>query len=265
MRFQIFASGSSGNCSYLGSESTHLLFDAGISRKRTQEELEKLGITFSDLNGIFITHEHADHIQGLSMIMKKYDLPVYATKGTIDAILKMDKFKDFGKDRFIEVKSDEPTTVGDLVVNPMTISHDAAEPVGYRIYYGRKKACICTDLGTYTPYTVECLKDADILLLEANYDLHMLQTGPYPYPLKMRISSKVGHLSNDASGNLLDCVLNNHMKAIFLGHLSQENNLPELAFETVRIAVNARDNGYEADELPLYVAKRKQASRLIDD
>lgn len=264
MRFQTFSSGSSGNCSYVGSESTHLLVDVGISRKRTQEALQRIELDFSDLDGIFITHEHSDHIQGLSMIMKKSDVPVYATRGTIAAIRCMEKFRDFGEDRFIPVKADEKVTIKDLTVSPMQISHDAAEPVGYRIQYGHKKVSVCTDLGCYTEYTKACLRDSDVLLLEANHDINMLQVGPYPYPLKQRILSDRGHLSNSASGRLLDSVLNSHMKAIFLGHLSQENNYPELAFETVRVEINAAEDSYEADELPIAVAPRKEASEMID-
>ena len=264
MRFQIFASGSSGNCSYIGSETTHLLFDAGISRRRTQENLHRLGLDLSDLDGIFLTHEHSDHIQGLEMILKKYDVPVYATEGTIEALRRMEKYAAYGRDRFTAVKADEKVSVGDITVNPMHISHDAAEPVGYRIRYGHAKACICTDLGCYTSYTQECLKDSDVLLIEANHDVNMLQVGPYPYPLKQRILSDRGHLSNTSSGYLLDSVLNQHMKGIFLGHLSQENNLPELAFETVRVEINAADDEYEADELPLYVAGRREPSPLVE-
>ena len=243
MRFQTFASGSSGNCSYIGSETTHLLFDVGISRKRTQEALNRIDLDFPDIDGIFITHEHSDHIQGLAMILKKYDI---------------------SEDRFIPVRADEKTVVKDITVNPMTISHDAAEPVGYRVLYGGKKISICTDLGCYTDYTKACLKDSDVLLLEANHDVNMLQVGPYPYPLKQRILSDRGHLSNAASGTLLDSVLNSHMKAIFLGHLSQENNYPDLAFETVRLEINAADDDYEADELPIRVAPRKEASGMVE-
>lgn len=264
MRFEIFGSGSCGNCSYVGSDTTHLLFDAGISRKRTQEALNRLGLDFPDIDGIFLTHEHTDHIQGLAMILKKYDIPVYATAGTIAAIRRMEKFRDLAADRFIAVKADEKTQVKDITVNPMTISHDAAEPVGYRVTYGKQKVSICTDLGCYNDYTKECLKESDVLLLEANHDVNMLQVGPYPYPLKQRILSDKGHLSNMDSGELLDSVLNQHMKAIFLGHLSAENNYPALAFETVRVEIDAADDDYEADELPIGVAKRKEASELVE-
>ena len=155
-------------------------------------------------------------------------------------------------------------TVGDLVINPMKISHDAAEPVGYRVRYGSKKACVCTDLGCYSDYTVECLKDSDVVLIEANHDVNMLQVGPYPYPLKQRILGRRGHLSNVSSGQLLSRILNDHMKGIFLGHLSQENNLPELAYETVRVELMDAESRYRAEDLPIYVADRKKVSGLVE-
>ena len=264
MRFQTIASGSSGNCVYTGSESTHLLMDTGISRKKTVEALNAIGLELRDLSGIFITHEHSDHIQGLPMILKQSEMPVYATRGTIRELLSMKQFENADPSRFVEVRADEPVRIGDLTVSPMTISHDAAEPVGYRIRYGSKKVCICTDLGCYTDYTAECLKDSDVLLIEANHDINMLQVGPYPYPLKQRILGDRGHLSNLASGRLIRKVLNDHMKSIFLGHLSQENNLPELAFETVRVELMDNSLGYLPEELPVRVAPRKTPGKLLE-
>lgn len=264
MRFEAIASGSSGNCSYIGSETTHLLVDVGISRKRTAEALHGLELDLRDVDGILLTHEHTDHIQGLPMIAKVTGMPFYATKGTIEAILKMPKFAGIDPGRFVEVRADEPLRVGDLKIDPMRIAHDAAEPVGYRILYGKKKAVVCTDLGHYNEYTVECLKDADVLLIESNHDVNMLQCGPYPYRLKQRILGDRGHLSNVKSGQLLCRVLNDHMKGIFLGHLSKENNLPELAFETVRVEVLSSGTGYRPDELPIRVAGRDRPSELTD-
>ena len=264
MRFESIASGSSGNCIYVGSDTTHLLLDVGISRKRTAQALHDIGLDLKDIDGIFITHEHSDHIAGLAMIAKYADMPIYATEGTIRAIRRMPKCAEIPADRFIRVKADEKVSIGDLKVDPMAISHDAAEPVGYRVQYGRQKACVCTDLGCYTEYTAECLRDADVLLLEANHDVNMLQVGPYPYHLKQRILGSRGHLSNISSGELLTKVLNDHMKGIFLGHLSQENNLPELAFETVRLEIMASECGYQADELPIRVASRHIPSPLIE-
>ena len=243
MRFESIASGSSGNCIYVGSDTTHLLMDVGISRKRTVDALHDLDLDLRDIDGIFITHEHSDHISGLPMIAKKSQMPIYATRGTIEAILRSDKCKE---------------------IDPMRISHDAAAPVGYRIYYGRQKACVCTDLGCYTDYTVECLRNSDILLLESNHDVNMLQVGRYPYPLKRRILGDRGHLSNVSSGQLLSRVLNDHMKGIYLGHLSQENNLPELAFETVRVEILTSEADYRPEDLPIRVADRKRPSALLE-
>ena len=264
MRFESIASGSSGNCIYIGSDTTHLLMDVGISRKRTVEALRDLDLELRDIDGIFLTHEHSDHIAGLPMICKKSEMPIYATRGTIEAILRMPKCADIDPGRFIPIRSDEKITIKDMQVDPMKISHDAAEPVGYRVLYGKKKACVCTDLGCYTDYTVECLKNSDVVLLESNHDVNMLQVGRYPYPLKRRILGDRGHLSNASSGQLLSRILNDHMKGIFLGHLSQENNLPELAFETVRVEIISSDSDYSPEELPIYVADRKRPSALIE-
>ena len=189
---------------------------------------------------------------------------MYATPGTIRALLRSSKCAEIDPARFIPVQSDCRFTIGDLTVEPMRISHDAAEPVGYRFRYGRKKACVCTDLGLYTDYTVECLKDSDVVLLEANHDIRMLEVGPYPWPLKQRILGARGHLSNTSSGELLSRILNDHMKAVFLGHLSKENNLPELAYETVRMELFFHQDRYRAEELPIRVADRQKASPLIE-
>ncbi|MDO4285273.1 MAG: MBL fold metallo-hydrolase [Eubacteriales bacterium] len=264
MRLASIASGSSGNCIYAGSDTTHILLDVGISRKRTVEGLEKLGVSLSEIDGIFITHEHSDHIQGLPVIAKQTQMPIYATRGTIAAIQAIPQCRCIDPERFVPVRADEKVRIKDLQIDPMTISHDAAEPVAYRVYYGRKKACVCTDLGCYTDYTVECLKDSDVLLLESNHDVNMLQVGRYPYPLKQRILGKKGHLSNVSSGQLLCRVLSDHMKAIFLGHLSAENNLPELAFETVRVELMMAGCEYSPQDLPIIVAKRRELTNAVE-
>lgn len=264
MRMCSIASGSSGNCIYVGSETTHLLVDVGISGKKTETGLNSLGLTAKDLDGILITHEHIDHINGLGVIARKYGIPLYATKGTIDAIKNTKSVGAIDDDLFHEVQSDKKLGIKDLVINPMRISHDAADPVAYRISYGNKKVAICTDLGVYNDYTVESLKGMDALLLEANHDVKMLQVGPYPYYLKQRILGDRGHLSNENSGRLLSRILHDNLENIVLGHLSHENNLPELAYESVRLEITMGDNPYRAEDFRIQVAKRSEISPIVE-
>lgn len=264
MRLCSIASGSSGNCIYVGSEATHLLVDVGISGKRTESGLETLGITGADLDGILITHEHADHISGLGVIARKYGVPIYATPGTIEAIQSYGNLGKIDASLFHEVREDQKLTIKDLTVNPMKISHDAAQPVAYRIAYGNKKVGICTDLGVFNDYTVECLKGMDAVLVEANHDVNMLQVGPYPYYLKQRILGDRGHLSNENSGRLLGKILHDKMQAIILGHLSKENNLPELAYEAVRMEITMGENPYNANDFRMQVAKRSEVSPVVN-
>ncbi len=264
MRFTSIASGSSGNCTYVGSDNTHILIDAGVSKKRIEEGLKGLDLGLSDISAIFVTHEHVDHISALHTILKKYDIPIYATAGTIQGIRNSDKKSEMIQSRFIPVVADKQVSVGDMIIDPMTISHDALDPCGYRVYCQGKKVGVATDLGCYTEYTVDCLTDCDALLLEANHDVRMLQTGPYPYQLKRRILGDKGHLSNEKSGELLCRLLNDKMKGIFLGHLSQENNLPELAYETVRVEIEMGDTPYRGNDFPLIVASRSELSPILD-
>lgn len=264
MRFTSIASGSSGNCTYIGSDNTHILIDAGITKKRIEEGLKELELGLSDLSAIFVTHEHVDHIAALHTILKKFDIPIYATKGTIEGIRYSDKKGEMLDSRFIPVEVDKEVSVGDMVINPMKISHDANEPCGYRVFCGNKKIGVATDLGCYTNYTVDCLTGCDALLLEANHDIRMLQTGPYPYQLKRRILGDTGHLSNEKSGELLCRLIHDNMKGIFLGHLSKENNLPELAFETVRVEIDMGENPYHSSDFDIIVADRSNISRVLE-
>ncbi|MBO5335758.1 MAG: MBL fold metallo-hydrolase [Lachnospiraceae bacterium] len=263
MRLCSIASGSSGNCIYVGSQATHLLVDVGISGKRTEQGLNSLGVTGRDLDGILITHEHADHISGLGVMARKYEIPIYATRGTIAAIQKSSSVGKIEDSLFHEIHEDEKLVIKDLTVNPMKISHDAAQPVAYRIGYGNQRIGICTDLGVYNDYTVECLKGMDALLIEANHDVNMLQVGPYPYPLKQRILGEKGHLSNENSGKLLSRILHDKLQTIILGHLSKDNNLPELAYEAVRMEITMGDNPYNANDFELMVAKRSEVSPVV--
>ncbi len=257
------ASGSSGNCICVGSDDCHLLIDAGISGRRIEEGLHQLDLKCEELKGILVTHEHIDHIAGLGVLARRYGLPIYATAGTADAILRTKSLGKVDETLFRVVEPDVDFVVGDLTVEPIAISHDAAEPVAYRIRHGEKSAAVITDLGTYDDGLVAKLQDLDVLLLEANHDVNMLQVGPYPYPLKQRILGDRGHLSNERSGHLLGKVLHDGFKAAVLGHLSKENNYAKLAYETVRLEILNGDNPYRGDDFPVYVAKRDMPSERI--
>lgn len=267
MRLCSIASGSSGNCIYAGSDSTHVLVDVGISGKRTEAGLRELNLSMRDIDGIFITHEHSDHIAGLGVLSRKYEIPIYATKGTIDAIKRCSSIGNIPEELFVPICADEKIIIKDLICNPMKISHDAAEPVAYRISHGKKKIGIITDLGNYNDYTVESLKGMDALLLEANHDVRMLQVGPYPYYLKQRILGDRGHLSNERAGQLLSHLLHDKLQAVVLGHLSKENNMPELAYEAVRVEVTMEAAKTDAkimiNEIPMQVARRSEVTPVI--
>lgn len=263
MRLCSIASGSSGNCIYVGSEATHLLVDIGISGRKAQAGLKELELSGKDIDGILITHEHADHIQGLGVIARKYEIPIYATAGTIAAIKSCSGLGNVEAELFHEVEEDRKFVIKDLTIQPMRISHDAAQPVGYRIAYGSKRVAVCTDLGIYNDYTVECLKGMNALLLEANHDVNMLQVGPYPYYLKQRVLGDKGHLSNENTGRLLCRILHDKLKYILLGHLSKENNLPELAYESVRMEINMGDNPYRAGDFDIRVARRSEVTPAV--
>lgn len=264
MRLCSIARGSSGNCVYVGSDTTHLLMDVGISGKRTEEGLRQLGLTMKDIDGICITHEHTDHISGLGVLSRKYGVPIYATKGTAEAIRRTSSVGRIDDSLFQIITPDEKCIIKDISLYPLRTSHDAADPVAYRIDYDGRRIGLVTDLGCYSDYTVECLRHVDLLYLEANHDIHMLQVGPYPYYLKQRILGERGHLSNESAGRLLSRLLHDNMQAIVLGHLSKENNLPELAYESVRVEVTMSETRYSGNDFPMYVAKRDEVSEVIE-
>ena len=243
MRMCSIASGSSGNCIYVGSDNSHLLIDTGISKKRIEEGLNKLEIKGDELDGILITHEHSDHIKGLGVFSRKYEIPIYATPGTIAGIKESSSLGKMPEGLLHPIKADHP---------------------GYRIEQGGKSVAVATDLGKYDDYTVKNLKNLDAILLEANHDIHMLEVGGYPYYLKQRILGDRGHLSNELSGQLLCDILHDNLKHIMLGHLSKENNYARLAYETVKLEVTLADNEYKGEDLNMFVASRESVSDIIN-
>jgi len=268
MRMMSIASGSSGNCIYIGSDNTHILIDAGITRKRIDEGLKSIGLTIKDISGIFVTHEHSDHIQGLGVISRKDGIPVYSSSGTIAGVLESKSLGNVDRDIFSSISVDETFAIGDLSVKPFRVSHDSNDPVAYTVSLGDgdnlKKAAVCTDLGYYNEYIVDNLRKSDIMLVEANHDINMLEVGPYPYYLKQRILGQRGHLSNESSGKLVNELLHDNLKKVFLGHLSKENNFDKLAYETVKVEIDMSDNEYHSKDFDIEVAKRDICSSLYE-
>ena len=264
MRICSIASGSSGNCIYAGSESTHLLFDTGISGKRIAAGLNDLGLTTGDIQGILVSHEHIDHISGLGVVARKYGIPIYASQGTIDAIKACSSVGKIDSSLFHVIEADRCFSIGDIEINPIKTSHDAAEPLAFSMQNGKSRAAVVTDIGTYDSYIIDRLKNMDVLFLEANHDINMLQVGVYPYYLKQRILGEKGHLANEYAGRLLGQVLHDDFKVAVLGHLSKENNYEELAYETVKLEVDTGDNPYTGEDFPIEVAKRDCLSEVIN-
>lgn len=263
MRFMTIASGSSGNCTFVGSNTTSILIDAGISKKRIEEGLKTADINFNDISGIFVTHEHVDHIRALGVISRSYSIPIYATYDTCQFIKDCKEMGSFDTELLKSIEVDKKLSIGDIDIEAHTIWHDAQDPVCYTIEIEGKKLSIATDLGDYDDYIVSTLKDSDILHIEANHDIRMLQVGPYPYHLKQRILGKRGHLSNERGGQLIRELLNNHIRHISLGHLSKENNYPELAYETVKLELADNEFTKDVRDFNLNVAPRDIPGEMI--
>lgn len=263
MRMVSIASGSSGNCIYIGSDNTHILVDAGISNKRIQLGLNEIGLTGKDVKGILITHEHSDHIKGLGVLARKYEIPIYGTAETLEKVAFAGSLGVFDRELLTPICPDKEFQLGDLTVKPFKIDHDAVNPVAYRVQEGDKSVAVATDMGHYNQYIIDCLQGLDVLLLESNHDVRMLETGPYPYYLKRRILGDRGHLSNENAGRLLNHLLHDKLKKILLGHLSRENNYAELAYETVKMEIDVGDCPYGSSDFSISVAGRDSMSEII--
>ena len=263
MRFVSIASGSSGNCIYVGTEQANLLVDAGISNKRIEQGLNEIGVKGSELTGIVITHEHSDHVRGLGVLARKYGVPIYGTAETLEEIKGMSSLGKMPAELFHPILPEVEFSIGDMTILPFSIDHGAANPVAYRISQGRKQVAVATDMGHFDQHIIDHLQGLDALLLESNHDLRMLETGPYPYYLKRRIMGDHGHLSNETAGRLLNFILHDRLKAVLLGHLSKENNYPELALESVRCEITQGDTPYKGTDFCIEVAKRDAMSEII--
>ncbi len=229
MEIHILASGSTGNAAVFKFGDTAILLDAGISARRIERGLAEVGMRAGDLDGVLLTHEHNDHIKGLDVFIRRHHIPVYTRPGTWE---KLPCRHGFPPECCLEIEQE--FNVRNVGITAFDISHDASDPVGFSFIYGGKKVVMATDLGVVTAGVEKALEYADAVVLEANHDLDMLENGPYPRFLKQRIKSSSGHLSNINAGRLLSRINCREGMRVFLAHLSQHNNHPDLAEKTVR-------------------------------
>lgn len=253
-------SGSTGNASYIGSAGCGILIDVGRSARQTEAALFSIGVDPDSIRAVFITHEHTDHISGVRVFAAKHHVRVFATGGTLRAL------EDFGicDGKFrTEVVPAEGAQVGGLLVKPFCTRHDCRESCGYTVDCGDgRRLAVATDLGEMTKAVAAALTGCDLVLLESNHDVGMLKNGPYPYALKMRILGKHGHLSNDACSEAAVKLVACGTTRLILGHLSRENNLPELAYQTTFAALLSA-GAKEGVDYVLKVAKPVWDERAI--
>lgn len=260
-----FASSSAGNCYLIKSETTNIMVDVGISGKAISTNLEFINMRAKRISAFLLTHEHIDHIRGIHMMCRHNTMcPVYASEGTINAMI--DKEVAVDRNRLTVVKGGWDFMIGDIKVTPFNVSHDAAEPVAYAFEKNGKKIAIVTDTGYISDEIFENIKDADILVLEANHERNILLYGRYPYNVKHRILGDKGHLSNEAAGQCLVRILQylegKKAPLVLLAHLSQENNTPDQAMITIRNILE--EAGFYVDkDLKMEVVEKNAVSRLM--
>ncbi|OIN95316.1 MAG: MBL fold metallo-hydrolase [Deltaproteobacteria bacterium CG1_02_45_11] len=229
----ILASGSKGNAIYISDGSTSILIDAGLSGSEIKRRLQSRGLRPEDLDAILVSHEHSDHIKGAGPISRRFDLPVYISLKT--RAVASSQIGNINDIRYFKCGS--TFMINSLTLHPFSLSHDAEDPAGFTVKKNGAKIGIATDLGLATSMVKEHLKDCTVLIIEANHDTSMLAKGPYPWPIKQRIKSRTGHLSNQASKNLLKEVQHNQLQHVILAHLSEVNNTPQKALSAVGQAI----------------------------
>ena len=253
-------SGSSGNSIYIACGGVRLLVDAGVSAARVEANLREIGVDIREIDAIVVTHEHVDHVRGLGVLCRKYSLPVFANEGTWQGILQ--------KETGIPARcmrtfcTGEDFYIGAMNVSPFAIPHDAAEPVGFAFACQELRCGVATDIGRIEETWMRAVSGCQALVLEANHDVEMVQRGPYPQRLKQRILGRRGHLCNEDCAKALVRLAGEGTRAVFLSHLSADNNLPELAYNTVCGALS--DAGFAVDGgIRVCVARRDRVSDML--
>lgn len=251
----VLASGSNGNCFFFQGNGSGFLIDVGISTKQVCQRLVNIGKQISDIKGIFLTHEHIDHVRGIQVLSKRFQIPVYLSQGTFSGL----KAK-INPDVVNIISDGEIIELNACTIEAFDKNHDAREPLSYTIGYNGKRASFITDLGYACDNVKTAVNKSDILVLEANYDPNMLEEGKYPYFLKKRISGSSGHLSNSDAGDLVKMHGSSILKQVFLSHLSAENNRPDIALNTFKLIVGENK---DLRSIKVKVIERGGTSSLI--
>lgn len=258
MRFIPLFSGSSGNSSYLEAGGTRLLIDAGMPGKAVTEALLRIPVSPEKLDGIIVSHDHSDHTKGVGILSRKYNLPVYTNGGTLDAMTPIVKELPFSNIRLFQTGED--FYIGELNVLPFKTPHDAAESVGFVFTHKSSKLAYMTDIGCMREAMLSHASGAGLVFIEANHDVEMLKNGPYPYPLKQRILSDRGHLSNENCGRALVKLYETGVRFAVLAHLSRENNTEYAAYSTVSAVLEAAG----INDMQLVVAKKDDITGIFE-
>ncbi|MGG1634364.1 MBL fold metallo-hydrolase [Paenibacillus sp. FSL A5-0031] len=249
LRFTVLGSGSTGNATIVQGNDKMVIVDAGMSAKKLDELMRERGVMGHQLDGLFVTHEHSDHIKGLGAFARKYDLPIYANEATWAAMER--HVGTIAPEKRVFMETGEEVNLGSMAIQSYPISHDAAEPVGYCFVENGEKLSLATDLGYVSEKVKRQIIDSDVLVLEANHDTEMLRMGRYPWNTKRRILSDVGHLSNVAAGEALLELMTDRTKRVYLAHLSLDHNLMDLAMLTVNTILEDHGIFYKKEEHPL--------------
>ena len=254
MRMTVLASGSRGNCTVVSSSQASILVDAGISCRETLKRMRAAGEEPEKLKAIVISHEHADHVSGLQVLARKLQIPVFITESTYYRWHRENKDgegKPTNLERLEHFHAGRSFSVGDITVTPFTIPHDAADPCGFTFTANGLKIGVVTDLGYMPPNVKEQLRRCDALLIESNHDLEMLRNGPYPWMVKQRVMSRVGHLSNSALAEFFEKDYDGHATHLVLAHVSEHNNHPELARESAYKALCGKMSLFQSASISL--------------
>ena len=263
LQFCTLFSGSSGNVVYLATNHGAVLIDCGMSAKQTLDAMIRIGLDPASVHAILITHEHSDHIKGAGIMSRKLGVPIYATEGTWEGMAA--SVGDIPARNRVAITAGESFFLDDLEVASFSIPHDAADPVGYRFFAGRHSVAVATDLGYFSQTVCDAVTGAQIVLLESNHDPDLLQKNPhYPARLKTRILGRKGHLSNDAGAEAAVRLAQCGTRHLLLGHLSSENNTPEMAYRVTHEALTGAGASV-GDDVTLHVADRYRASFLYHD